>query len=588
MHRSPSFSRSGASTTITSLPVPDVLERVLDATERRRSDRSSEAVTVDDCFHGSDPVGQEALDVLRQLVHLDVDAGARGQPAQRRDLAGVWDQPHLEAVARPGRRRSATRRPRRRSPSRRGSARAPSGRGTRRRPRCRPRAPPTTSATASTWPCTTWPPSGSPARSAGSTLTRSPARQPRRACCARASRPWRRRRRRRRRPRSPSGRRRRWPPSRPSRTPARTVCGIATVSREPSASCSTPAHLADLLDDAGEHPGTVRGNDCSPYLLQRGHHLVFAQRRSGRLPAHGGSRSQASSSTSGPDGRASSRRRARRRPSSPGASPASSAGRLAVAEQQRAPRTARRGRAAPPASSAPASVAPPSQSTRRARRARRAPAVPRRGSRPPASRPPRPPAPSRRSAGASGPTEHQHRARRRRSRARRALAWSRARRSHTTRSGWRSAGGLDVAGRELGSSAQRACRCRPARRRPAPATRARARGSAGDEIQRESPPARRRAPVERRRRLVGDVRAAEDAVRAEAGRLAPGADRERIVGRRARRPRRPPRAGAPGRGRRPWRSDRRRPRPRGVTPAATSASAHGGVRPWWEHGSRVT
>ena len=52
--------------------------------------------------------------------------------------------------------------------------------------------------------------------------------------------------------------------------------------------------------------------------------------------------------------------------------------------------------------------------------------------------------------------------------------------------------------------------------------------------------------------------------------------------------RRPRRAGCPGRGRTPCRWGRRRRPPRARCPASRIASVHGGVRPWWPHGSSET
>ncbi len=132
------------------------------------------------------------------------------------------------------------------------------------------------------------------------------------------------------------------------------------------------------------------------------------------------------------------------------------------------------------------------------------------------------------------------------------------------------------------------CRCRPAPRRPRRAARARTRGSPAPEIQRASPLRGGGAPVERDRRLVGEVRPAERDGRPEAGVLTPRgeADRARRVGdlhldaRRAQ-----PREAAR---RRPRRTDRCAAATTRVTPAAIRASAHGGVRPACAQGSRLT
>ena len=92
--------------------------------------------------------------------------------------------------------------------------------------------------------------------------------------------------------------------------------------------------------------------------------------------------------------------------------------------------------------------------------------------------------------------------------------------------------------------------------------------------------------VERHRRLEQHVRAAGRACLRK-GWLSSRASR--AAGRPGRcRPRRPRRAGCRGRGRRPSRSGRRRRPRRARCRASTIASVHGGVRPWWQHGSSET
>ena len=90
--------------------------------------------------------------------------------------------------------------------------------------------------------------------------------------------------------------------------------------------------------------------------------------------------------------------------------------------------------------------------------------------------------------------------------------------------------------------------------------------------------------VDARRDLGDDERPAGAAVMRDTAR-----DRAPRARRRRRRSRRRPRRAA-ARTRRRRRADRdlRARRRRGSTPAAISASAHGGVRPWCEHGSSVT
>ena len=92
--------------------------------------------------------------------------------------------------------------------------------------------------------------------------------------------------------------------------------------------------------------------------------------------------------------------------------------------------------------------------------------------------------------------------------------------------------------------------------------------------------------VERHRGLEEHPRAAGARVLAE--RLVEPARARGQLAVGARRPRRPRRAGCPGRGRRPSRSGRRRRRRRGRCRPSRIASVHGGVRPWWQHGSSET
>ena len=155
--RSPSFSRSSASQTTTIRPA------------RTSSSASS--------------IGLKGGFVMRRSASRRTwptgrppgSRPARRRRAQRRALERLRDQRHLEAPASstaltvsetpstaidPSRRRSAAARRARRSAPR---ARTP------------PRVPPRPSPVPSTWPCTTWPPRRSPARSGSSRLTSSPA-----------------------------------------------------------------------------------------------------------------------------------------------------------------------------------------------------------------------------------------------------------------------------------------------------------------------------------------------------------------------------------------------------------------------------
>ena len=159
------------------------------------------------------------------------------------------------------------------------------------------------------------------------------------------------------------------------------------------------------------------------------------------------------------------------------------------------------------------------------------------------------------------------------------------RRSNTTRSGWRSAGGVDVARGQRG------------RRRSAVPLPTATAPIAARQLVHQRAALRRRDPARARRRaapcgrrgvrgLVGDVRPAER--RACGTRRSAGAPRSSIVAvghldadpglAQPREPARRPTFSVGS----PAAHDHAR------TPAAISASAHGGVRPWCEHGSRLT
>ena len=86
---------------------------------------------------------------------------------------------------------------------------------------------------------------------------------------------------------------------------------------------------------------------------------------------------------------------------------------------------------------------------------------------------------------------------------------SRPRRSNTTRSGWRSAGGVDVARGQLGVVGERGADADQPPRPIAPAARARSARLCGDEIQRALARRGGGAAVAADRGLVGDVRAAQ-------------------------------------------------------------------------------
>src|ERR671930_1651011 len=91
--RSPSFSRSGASTTTTKRPcrVSSIASSTVanGVTSRRTLMRAIVAPSA----------GHEALDVLRQDVHLEVDLGARTERGKRRRGERVRDERDLEGVA---------------------------------------------------------------------------------------------------------------------------------------------------------------------------------------------------------------------------------------------------------------------------------------------------------------------------------------------------------------------------------------------------------------------------------------------------------------------------------------------------------
>ena len=139
-------------------PGADVLDRVLDGRERARAH------------------SHQLLDVLGQHVDLQVDGGARLAPSR------AWCARASRGSARPrtrrrrSPRRSARRRRWRSSPSRPRSAAAPAPAAistTRAKPSSRTSR---TVPSPSTWPCTTWPPRRSVARSGSSRLTAAPSR----------------------------------------------------------------------------------------------------------------------------------------------------------------------------------------------------------------------------------------------------------------------------------------------------------------------------------------------------------------------------------------------------------------------------
>ena len=154
--RSPSFSRSSSSQTTTIRPGADLLQRLLDGRERPAH-------------------RDELLHVLGEHVHLQVH-GPAGLGRRRASCARAS---RGSATRRTSRRRSptpsATRRRPRSSPSRPCSAAVRAGRRTSRPARSRPSRVSRTTATPSTWPCTTWPPSRSDARSGSSRFTVEPA-----------------------------------------------------------------------------------------------------------------------------------------------------------------------------------------------------------------------------------------------------------------------------------------------------------------------------------------------------------------------------------------------------------------------------
>ena len=156
--RSPSFSRSSSSHTTTMRPA------------RISSIASS--------IGANAPLMRphhQLLDVLGEHVHLQVDRRAgerrrRGSSA-RESRGSATPRTCPRSQTRP----SARRRRPRSSPSRPRSAAAPAAPRSSRRGRSRPRPPSRTAPTPSTWPCTTWPPRRSCARSGSSRLTRAPA-----------------------------------------------------------------------------------------------------------------------------------------------------------------------------------------------------------------------------------------------------------------------------------------------------------------------------------------------------------------------------------------------------------------------------
>src|SRR5439155_12206296 len=83
MIRSPSFSRCSSSTTTTSSPRP--MASIASST---RANATS----------GPQAPGDESLHVLGHKVHLQVDPVSHLPPAEGRDLGGVRDDGHAEAV----------------------------------------------------------------------------------------------------------------------------------------------------------------------------------------------------------------------------------------------------------------------------------------------------------------------------------------------------------------------------------------------------------------------------------------------------------------------------------------------------------
>ena len=224
--RSPSFSRSAASTTTTNLPGADVLDCLFDSGERGLGDShrpmvsrstylartSTSRLTASPGFAAPSVVAASVCGTSATAKPAVVEGGDGERDAVDRD------RPLLDAVAEHiGRRVDPD--------------------GLRETLRNRP--------TPSTWPWTMWPPSGSPARSAGSTLTRSSAvsapsvvRLSVSATTSNAS----------------------WPPS----------CST-TVRQTPSTATESPTSARRLrsLDDQA---GAVEGDDASELANDAGEH----------------------------------------------------------------------------------------------------------------------------------------------------------------------------------------------------------------------------------------------------------------------------------------------------------------------------
>ena len=233
--RSPSFSRSSASQTTTILPA-------------RTSSIASSIVLNGGFAH---PPCHQLLHVLGEHVDLEVHRAAGRGRAERRALERLGNQRHREArVVDLGHgQRHAVHGDRAlldhvAQQLRAGPRSAPRARG-------RPRATDSTVPVPSTWPCTTWPPSRSPARSGSSRFTSSPPRERRERGAAQRLRhhvggEGRRSARRR------SGRRR---SPRPSRRRASSAASGVSTSRRPPAIARTaplpatsPVNTSPLLE----------------------------------------------------------------------------------------------------------------------------------------------------------------------------------------------------------------------------------------------------------------------------------------------------------------------------------------------------
>ena len=408
---------------------------------------------------------------------------------------------------------------------------------------------------ASTWPWTMWPPSGSPARSAGSRLTGSPGVElaeggQRQSVWFMTSAS------------KPSARRRvavRQAPETATESPSASSAAKLGVdpSRAPAvAATRSLATVPTLLDDPGEH-----------------HHSRSRARASMSSPL----RSQSTASGRGAVGDAGRRRR---RPPAAGPAPSSIGAMNSAQLVDLARRQQRAGELG--------AALDQQRGDRRGGRARRA----RRGagrSRSPASSITS--APASRSAatpvgvGVGGDDDVE---RRLVERARRApsRAGRRAGESKTTRAGWRAESGRRRRGRSAAGRRRARCRSRPRPRRPRRASGARGRGSPA----RRSTSSRRPRVAVKPSRLIADFRVTSGRpVRAclrngwtssrAAAASAPSAKLDLDAARRA---------GSRGRGRTPSRSGRRSRSTTRAMPAARIASVHGGWRPWWAHGSSET